>query len=93
MDDFSVDQRKMWLLPKGVQMQAVRYDTGTSEFEPLGRYQPGSFPLSYRPDGTAATRQTVFLLITDVGSGHQRMVQIDHNTGRVESADELQVQR
>jgi len=93
VDDFSVDQRKTWLLPKGVQMQAMRYDTSTSRFEALERYRPGSFPLSYRPDGTAATRQTVFLLITDVGSGHQRMVQIDHNTGRVESADELRVQR
>jgi prepilin-type N-terminal cleavage/methylation domain-containing protein len=93
VDDFSVDQRKTWLLPKGVQMRAMRFDTSTNRFEALQRYQPGSFPLSYRPDGTAATRQTVFLLITDVGSGHQRMVQIDHNTGRVESADELRVQR
>ncbi|MHC4253449.1 MAG: hypothetical protein ACYS9X_30395, partial [Planctomycetota bacterium] len=96
VDDFSVDWRNTWLLPRGIHMQPKRYDPSdpdADEFKlvPLERYEAGSFPLSYRPDGTAASDRSVLLVITNTSSGDRRAVQIDRNTGRVEAADDLAI--
>jgi prepilin-type N-terminal cleavage/methylation domain-containing protein len=99
VDDFSVDAREYWLMPEGIHMQAMRPRSGVdmnsgvvnpeTDLEAVPAYEPGGFPLSYRPDGTAAAERVVLLRITDVASGSQRFVRIDPNTGRVEVADKL----
>ncbi len=96
VDDFSVDWRNTWPLPKGIHMQPKKFDKAdpaadTSGLVPLERYEPGSFPLTYRPDGTAASDRSVLLVITNTASSDRRAVQIDRNTGRVEAADDLKI--
>jgi prepilin-type N-terminal cleavage/methylation domain-containing protein len=96
VDDFSVDWRNTWLLPKGIHMQPKTYDPGHAHADsfglvPLERYEPGSFPLTYRPDGTAASDRSVLLVITNTASSDRRAIQIDRNTGRVEAADSLTI--
>jgi len=97
IDDFSVDWRNTWPLPKGIFMQPKQFvgvgGTGADEFglAPLDRYEPGSFPVTYRADGTAASDRAVLLVITNISSGDRRAVMIDRNTGRVEAADDLTV--
>jgi len=96
VDDFSVDWRNTWLLPRGIHMQPKQFDPASpaaDEFglAPLERYEPGSFPLAYRPDGTAASDRSVLLVITNTTSNDRRAVQIDRNTGRVEAADHLTI--
>lgn len=93
VDDFSVDWRNTWPLPKGIYMQPMGVDMtdpAAPVYFALDRYAPGSFPLSYRPDGTAASDRSVLLVITNTASGHERVVLIDRNTGRVEAADNLE---
>jgi len=94
VDDFSVDWRNTWPLPRGIFMQPKVLDPAdpaADEFGlvPLDRYEAGSFPVTYRADGTAASDRSVLLVITNVSSGDKRAVTIDRNTGRVEAADDL----
>jgi hypothetical protein len=93
VDDFSVDWRKTWLLPKGIFMQAKTPGSGAGadddQLVALDRYEAGSFPITYRPDGTAASDKSVLVVITNISSGDRRAVIIDRNTGRVQAADDL----
>ncbi len=87
VDDFSVDWREKWLLPKGIHLQAGIRDPATGVFTPVNPPDPGSFPLSWRPDGTGAADERVDIVVTDTVSGFRRNVWIDPNTGRVKSED------
>lgn len=93
IDDFTVDTRETWLLPGGIQIRAKRIERDSNgnvtNIVDLKPYEPGGFPLVYRPDGTAAVQRTVYVCITDVASGNFRYIRIDPNTGRVENVDDL----
>jgi type II secretory pathway pseudopilin PulG len=90
-DDFSVESQKSWALPAKVLLQAIEIDTDDMDLyyqNPdahtlvLEPYMPGSFPLTYLPDGSAEQNMSVLVRITDTFSGNKRIVPID-NTGRV----------
>jgi len=93
IDDFTVDTRESWLLPGGIQVRAKKIERDSNgnvtSITDLKPYEPGGFPLVYRPDGSAAVQRTVYVCITDVASGNFRYVRIDPNTGRVENVDDL----
>ncbi len=94
IDDFSDDWRNTWPLPNGVFIQAKRYDPTHADRDDIGlvgldRYVSGSFPIAYRPDGTAVSDRSVLVVITNTSSGDRRAITIDRNTGRVENADNL----
>ena len=93
-DDFSVESQKSWALPAKVLFQAISItEAGLEDMEAyyldpesyttvLDPYMPGSFPLTYLPDGSAEQNMSVLVRITDTNSGNKRIVPID-NTGRV----------
>ena len=91
VDDFATESQKGWPLPKKVLFQPVAltvdlevYDyMDESHLEVLDPYMPGSFPLTYLPDGSAEQNRTVLVRITDTSDARKKRVVPIDNSGRV----------
>ena len=83
-DDFTVESEKGWEVPPKILLQPVAltvpleiYDyRDPDHLEVLDPYVPGSFPLTYLPDGSAEQDRAVLVRITDITDAKKRVVPI-----------------